>query len=282
MKQIRTSVPYHSNPLAEVGPLPRDLLAAFNSAVLLARNAQAICNLVGLSSTSPDDARMVAQAEQEASDGWDDYRAAILAITNELNELRSSPACFKGIQAANAHLAALDFSVKLSEAIKMALTLAEARRGENCRMAQVTAEAIIEHYDAVRKYLRGEIPSWPNGEEIIAEVQWEAGAAAGRRRTADRSAWGGAEGFSSVNMQAQAGKAGKQQRKRKKRGRPISEDRERNIKLFEDWKAAWRTTRITKAEFVHERGLPPSAVARIERGRKALARRSGQNKSGRK
>jgi hypothetical protein len=236
MTQNRTSIPPIPYPLAEIGPLPRDLLAAFNSAVSLARNAQTIRNLVEMP-TSPDNARMVAQSEQEASDAWDDCRQAILSVTNELNDLRSGPACFGTVQAANAHLAALDFSVKVSEAIRMALILAKARRVENCQMAQITSEAIIEHYDSVREHLRGEMSSWPNGEEIIAGVQWEAGAAASRRSAADRSAARGAEESHPESTQAGTGRAGKQRRKRRQRGRPTSTDLQTDKRVYDAWKS---------------------------------------------
>ena len=63
------------------------------------------------------------------------------------------------------------------------------------------------------------------------------------------------------------------------RGRPRgSTTAASDRKLYLDWKAAHQVTGITKAEFVHERGLPASAVAAIERGRAQERRkRSGQN-----
>jgi hypothetical protein len=56
---------------------------------------------------------------------------------------------------------------------------------------------------------------------------------------------------------------------KRKRGRPAgSRTQENDLKLYLDWKAASRTNRINKAEFLNERGLPKSDLAAIERGRK--------------
>ncbi|MSQ94781.1 MAG: hypothetical protein EXR98_09530 [Gemmataceae bacterium] len=64
---------------------------------------------------------------------------------------------------------------------------------------------------------------------------------------------------------------------RRPRGRPRGSDSAaKDLKLYLDWKAANRATKITKAEFVRERGLPATAVDAIERGRAQDKRRSGQ------
>jgi hypothetical protein len=55
----------------------------------------------------------------------------------------------------------------------------------------------------------------------------------------------------------------------RKRGRPPgSETKKEDLKLYLHWKAADQTNRVTKAEFLRARGLPKSALAAIERGRK--------------
>jgi hypothetical protein len=56
---------------------------------------------------------------------------------------------------------------------------------------------------------------------------------------------------------------------KRKRGRPAGgKTKEKDSKLYSDWKAARRETGLTKAEFLRERGLPESDLAAIERGRK--------------
>jgi hypothetical protein len=56
---------------------------------------------------------------------------------------------------------------------------------------------------------------------------------------------------------------------KRKRGRPAgSKTKTHDCKLFRDWNAAHRETRMTKKEFLRERGLPQSELAAIERGRK--------------
>jgi hypothetical protein len=58
-------------------------------------------------------------------------------------------------------------------------------------------------------------------------------------------------------------------RGKRKRGRPSgSRTKAHDCKIYEDWKAARRESGITKSEFVHEKGLPESELAAIERGRK--------------
>jgi len=67
--------------------------------------------------------------------------------------------------------------------------------------------------------------------------------------------------------------------RQKARGRPVgSPTADRDNQLFADYKAARRDTRITKAEFLKERGLPESDLAAIERGRaNARRRKAGRN-----
>lgn len=70
----------------------------------------------------------------------------------------------------------------------------------------------------------------------------------------------------------------KSNKQRGKRGRPPgSPTAEDDRKLYLDWQAAHRATRITKAEFLRERGLPESRRHAIERGRAQEKRkRSGR------
>jgi hypothetical protein len=66
---------------------------------------------------------------------------------------------------------------------------------------------------------------------------------------------------------------------KRKRGRPAgSKTKTDDCKLYGDWKAAHRETRMTKQEFLRERGLPASELAAIERGRKQLAREKAAGK----
>jgi hypothetical protein len=54
-----------------------------------------------------------------------------------------------------------------------------------------------------------------------------------------------------------------------KRGRPAGgKTSKRDRKLYLDWKTAYESNRITKAEFLRVKGLPESDLAAIERGRK--------------
>jgi hypothetical protein len=65
--------------------------------------------------------------------------------------------------------------------------------------------------------------------------------------------------------------ASKRTSKRKKgeRGRPLGgKTAKRDRKLYLDWKAAHRSTGISKAEFLRERGLLETDLSAIERGRK--------------
>jgi hypothetical protein len=66
----------------------------------------------------------------------------------------------------------------------------------------------------------------------------------------------------------------------RRRGRPAgSKTQEQDSKLYSDWKAAQRENGISKAQFLHERGLPESCLDAIERGRK---RAKTKNRSGNK
>jgi hypothetical protein len=67
--------------------------------------------------------------------------------------------------------------------------------------------------------------------------------------------------------------------RRKARGRPVgSPTADHDNQLFADYMAARRDTRITKTEFLKERGLPESDLAAIERGRgNARRRQAGRN-----
>jgi hypothetical protein len=77
-------------------------------------------------------------------------------------------------------------------------------------------------------------------------------------------------------LQARAGNSGKNASapnkrscKRRPRGRPAgSKTKEQDGKLYSSWKAAYSKNRITKREFLREKGLPESDLAAIERGRK--------------
>jgi hypothetical protein len=66
---------------------------------------------------------------------------------------------------------------------------------------------------------------------------------------------------------------------KRNRGRPAgSKTKEEDLKLYLDWKAAYRTNRMTKVEFLHARGLPVSALDAIERGRKQEKRNNRPGK----
>ena len=67
---------------------------------------------------------------------------------------------------------------------------------------------------------------------------------------------------------------GKQSRKRGRGRQKGSKTEDRDRKLFLDWKAANHATRITKSDFLRERGLPDTDLAAIERGRKRVTNES--------
>jgi hypothetical protein len=64
-----------------------------------------------------------------------------------------------------------------------------------------------------------------------------------------------------------------------RRGRkPGSSTADSDTKLYLDWKAAHRQNGLTKAEFIHERRLPSSALAALERGRANEKRKRNKRK----
>jgi hypothetical protein len=80
----------------------------------------------------------------------------------------------------------------------------------------------------------------------------------------------GAGGGEAHQARARQGKGAKSKRGRKPK---TDKAKARDVKLYRDWKAAHGTTGISKAEFLHERGLPETDLAAIERGRKHVARK---------
>jgi hypothetical protein len=94
--------------------------------------------------------------------------------------------------------------------------------------------------------------------------------------TADRAEGERAEG-ASPSRRAEKCRGGKHKRRR---GRPRgSKTAAAYTRLYLDWKAAHNGTGITKAEFIRERGLRPTAIHAIERGRANVRRAAA---SGRK
>src|SRR5262249_18000320 len=67
---------------------------------------------------------------------------------------------------------------------------------------------------------------------------------------------------------------------KRSRGRPKGGNTaKRDLKLYQDWKAANTATGITKVEFLRERGRAENELSAIERGRKQAdpKRKPGQN-----
>jgi hypothetical protein len=207
--------------------LPSDLLIAFDAAVYLAGTAGYICGFAVGQLTSNDVRATVAKFHESGTNILDDCRAAILEVTDELSSVRRRAARFMAIEAKNAHLAALDFFLKVSAAIKSAVDEANGRRGrQQCVVGSPRADsaAVIEHFATVGRRLRSEMEFWPSWEEIVAELQIEANKAAEARRATDYAATPDAE-----QSHAEGHK------RRGKRGRKPDTDPEADQRVADAW-----------------------------------------------
>jgi hypothetical protein len=181
-----TKLPF---PLAATGDLPPDLLAAFNGAVYLATLADTVqrfcswqhCDNPRLSALAAADANLVRAEVQNINAQWNNARAAILAVTNELTSVRDEPARFGCIVAPNAHLAALNFAGQVEAAVNSA---ADPLGYSKCFLdpeARTNPAAVVDNFSAVCAKVRE--MDWPDGKLIVAAVQMEASKAGQRRAT---------------------------------------------------------------------------------------------------
>src|SRR5262249_53327003 len=106
-------------PLAEIGDLPSELLAAFNGAVYCAHVASAIFDVIRhthprhADDIPPQVVPMLENLDAERNA----CRAAVLRVANELNCARNGPARFGEILASNAHLAAIHYADHITSSI---------------------------------------------------------------------------------------------------------------------------------------------------------------------
>jgi hypothetical protein len=168
-------------PLATIGPLPPALLAAFNGAVYLARTANSIRRLLGMRGTvySQETARSVIAMVDQIRAVRNACRAAIEAVTNELNAVRDGPARFGEIVKPNAHLAA---SALARAVLREIWSVADPLAYAQCFLdptARMHSSLISDRFETICEHFRDR--SFPNGNEIIAEVQIEAAKAAHQR-----------------------------------------------------------------------------------------------------
>jgi hypothetical protein len=85
----------------------------------------------------------------------------------------------------------------------------------------------------------------------------------------------GAIGNAHAEVAERATEPGAPGRRHRSRGRPRgSPTAARDLKLYHDWRSAHGATKITRKEFLRERGLPERDLAAIERGRAQEKRRS--------
>jgi hypothetical protein len=176
-------------PLAPTADLPPDLLAAFNGAIHLATLANTIqkvcawehCNDPELSALAQADAEVVKAQVLNFNGQYNNVRAAILAVTNELNAVRDGPAQFGPLSAPNAHLAVLDFSRQVCWGVKNAADPVSWDRCLSDPEARTNPALIAQNFAEVCGRLKSIY--LPDGKQIVAAVQWEAARAAQWRRT---------------------------------------------------------------------------------------------------
>ncbi len=169
-------------PLAVIGPLPPDLLAAFNAAVYHTTLANGIRRLLAGPPAAQGDPALglVAQWIEQLRSGWNENQAAVLAVVNELNAVRSGSASFGEVVEANAHLAALALSRRVRSEIWSA---ADPIGWARCLMdesARMDLAVLTGQFEVVRQRLQ--ILTLPDGQSIVAEIQFEAAKAAEQRR----------------------------------------------------------------------------------------------------
>jgi hypothetical protein len=160
-------------PLATIGPLSPDLLAAFNAAVYLAGTANTLCTLLSLDGPEPQEVvRGIISIVDSVRAVRNACNAAIAAVANDLNAVRDAPASFGDLVAPNAHQAASDFSrAVLSDIWNAAGPLAYAA----CFLdpsARMDSSLIAERFEDIRDHFR--TTKFPKGDALIAQIQIEA------------------------------------------------------------------------------------------------------------
>lgn len=166
-------------PLASIGPLPRDLLDAFNAAVWFAGTASSIGQLLQSPTPGPECAETVAGMVKALKERWNECRAAVHAVTNELSAVRDSPAWFGALKEPNAHQAALAMGSFIKREVWIA---ADPDQWAACLLdpsARMDPQSIVRNFPAVCEHFRA--LHLPDSKEIISACQMEAAKAARAR-----------------------------------------------------------------------------------------------------
>jgi hypothetical protein len=169
-----------SYPIADIGPLDRDLLAAFNAAVWSAMTAYAVQSILAGCVNDQAEAApivsMVGALWKQAN--W--CRDAVRKLANELNAVRSQPAKFGTALESNAHFAALrlslDVRLNVFQAADPDKWLRSCARQE---LVGMDAGAIVAGYNGICQHFK--TLTLPDARDIIAEVQLEAAKAQEKR-----------------------------------------------------------------------------------------------------
>jgi hypothetical protein len=169
-------------PLATIGPLPPDLLAAFNGAVYLAGTANSIRRLLDTAPAgclSQETVRAVIAMVDQLRAVRNACNAAIAAVTNDLNATRNRPAYFGEIVESNAHQVA----IALARAVlRDVWNAADPIAYLQCFLdpsARMDSSLISERFEDICEHFR--VSLLPDSKEIIAEIQLEAAKAAQAR-----------------------------------------------------------------------------------------------------
>jgi hypothetical protein len=180
--------------LGSAGPLPRDLLAAYNGAIHAATLAGNIVARLRCRPYRPipleTDAELFKVTLQGLYANAELSRQAVKRVSSRLNATREArgPARFGQIVSANAHTAALDYAAQVRLRIRVAL-LAHGGGDDADAVTLLTNPAATLDPDIVAKHL-GELwqmidlTGLPDASEITAEVTIEADMAAQKLQSA--------------------------------------------------------------------------------------------------
>ena len=187
-------------PLAAVGALPPDLMAAFNGAVHAASLAQTIVSFLSAKTWSvprwDSSARRKLSSRLSAMyDNANPARQALAAVVGKLNTARQArgPVRFGMQVRANAHEAALAGATDVRMRIRIALLASEVCNGPEPEAVLRLADELAApmDLDLVGRYIgkvwrRFDRDGLPDFAEILAEIQIEASMAASTAGRAKR------------------------------------------------------------------------------------------------
>jgi hypothetical protein len=185
-----------SVPVADVGPLPPDLLAAFNGASELTTNALFAARMIAGVGTLAFDREMAVAFLKAGLRDHNPARGAILAVANELADARRrrGPARFGAIVRATAHEVSLALSLEIDCRIRRAVTVASAaihakdeaglRRFLLSNVEPMDLEFLSSHFPHLRQHF--DASGLPDPEAVQGEIRLEASAAANARELGGR------------------------------------------------------------------------------------------------